>query len=210
MQTESSTPAVPAPVRGTADNCVRVLLNEHAALASVLSSILLMLERGPRDEPERFFDVLRAMLFYIDEFPEQIHHRKESDVLFPKVARLAPKLLPTIEKLERDHIRGESLVHSLQHALVAWEMLGEPRKSAFVDAAREYVAFYFEHMRLEETVVVPAAESLLTADDWKEVDAAFRANRDPLAGAVPIDSTYNRLFTKIVTCAPAPIGVGRG
>ena len=30
----------------------------------------MMVERGPGDNPEKFFDVLRAMLFYIDEFPE--------------------------------------------------------------------------------------------------------------------------------------------
>jgi hypothetical protein len=46
---------------------------------------------APGDEPERFFDVLRAMLFYIDEFPERLHHPKESDLLFPKLARRVPR-----------------------------------------------------------------------------------------------------------------------
>ena len=65
MHTEPSTYVVPAPVLRVTNDCVRILLNEHAALRSLLRSILLMLERGPKDEPERFFDILRAMLFYV-------------------------------------------------------------------------------------------------------------------------------------------------
>ena len=187
---------------------LRILLNEHAALASMLHSLVLMVERGPKDEPERFFDVMRAMLFYIDEFPEKRHHPKETDLLFPRVARLAPHLFATIEKLELDHVRGEALIHALQHKLLAWEILGESRRAAFDEAAREYAGFYLAHMRLEESVVLPAASALFTAEDWKDIDAAFDANRDPFSGNGRHDTTYDRLFTRIVTHAPAPIGVG--
>ena len=48
---------------------IRIINEEHASLSSVLHSIRMMLNRGPKDEPEIFFDVLRAMLFYIDEIP---------------------------------------------------------------------------------------------------------------------------------------------
>ena len=47
---------------------LQIIRDDHAALAAVLRSLLMMIERGPCDAPERFFDVLRAMLFYIDEF----------------------------------------------------------------------------------------------------------------------------------------------
>lgn len=49
---------------------IRIILDEHRAVSAVLRSLMAMLERGPGDEPERFFDVVRAMLFYIDEFPD--------------------------------------------------------------------------------------------------------------------------------------------
>ena len=89
---------------------IRIIQDEHRAVAAVLRSLKLMLGRGPGDEPERFFDVLRAMLFYIDEFPERLHHPKESELLFPKLARRAPELLPVNERLEREHMRGEASV----------------------------------------------------------------------------------------------------
>lgn len=133
----------------------------------MLRSLLRMLERGPGDEaPERFFDVLRAMLFYIDEFPERRHHPKESDLLFPRIARVAPRLMPVILRLEADHERGEHRVRELQHLLLAWELLGELRREAFVAAARAYVEFYLAHMRTEETELFPVALQHFDEADW--------------------------------------------
>jgi hemerythrin-like domain-containing protein len=186
---------------------LQIIHDEHAALAAVLRSLAMMLERGPLDEPERFFGVVRAMLFYIDEFPERLHHPKESDLLFPKLARVAPELMPVIGRLESDHMQGEGKVRSLQHLLLAWELIGETRRAAFMDSVQDYVAFYLEHMRIEETVIMPAAERLLSAADWETLDNAFGGSRDPLAGGVR-EPCYDRLFTRIVMTAPAPIGVG--
>ncbi len=186
---------------------LQIIRDEHAAVAAVLRSMLQMMERDPDDQPDRFFDVLRAMLFYIDEFPERRHHPKESDLLFPKVARAAPELMPVIRRLEDDHLQGEARVRQLQHLLLAWELLGDSRRGAFQQAAREYVDFYLGHMRAEETEVLPAAVRLLSDADWAQLDEAFQQHGDPLA-AGSHDPVYDRLFTRIVMRTPAPIGVG--
>ncbi|MDR3454276.1 MAG: hemerythrin domain-containing protein [Rhodoferax sp.] len=187
---------------------IRIIRDEHAALAAMLRSLEMMVERGPADEPAAYFDVLRAMLFYIDEFPERLHHPKETTLLFPRVARAAPATAEAIERLDRDHHRGEAAVRELQHLLLAWELLGESRRAAFEEAARAYVAFYLEHMRLEESLILPEAEHALTEAEWQELDAAFATNRDPLTGKYPPDPGYDRLFTRIVMKAPSPIGLG--
>jgi len=191
-----------------AHECIRIIRDEHAALAAMLRSLSLMVQRGPGDNADQFFDVLRAMLFYIDEFPERLHHPKESDLLFPKVVRAAPQLMSTIERLEKDHMNGEEAVRELQHHLLAWELLGESRREVFDTAARAYVRFYLEHMQIEETVVSPEAEKCLSGKDWVELDAAFATNKDPLTGKFPRDPLYDRLFTRIVMNAPEPIGLG--
>lgn len=187
---------------------IQVIRDEHAALAAMLRSLLQLVDRGPGEEPEAFFDVIRAMLFYIDEFPERLHHPMESNVLFPRVARHAPALLPVIERLERDHMKGETAVRDLQHLLLAWELLGDGRRQAFVVQAQRYVAFYLDHMRVEETEVLPEVVRSFGADDWKALDSVFGVSRDPLVTREMRDATYNRLFTRIVMKAPAPIGVG--
>src|SRR5215210_3097949 len=103
-----------------------VIRNEHAVLAAVLRSLSMMISHGPGGDPDRFFNVLRAMLFYIDEFPERLHHPKESELLFPKL-RKAPELGPVIRQLEADHRVGEHKVRELQHQLLAWELVGNSR-----------------------------------------------------------------------------------
>ena len=186
---------------------LQVIRDEHSTVAAVLRSLLQMMDRGPDDQDERFFDVLRAMLFYIDEYPERRHHPKESDLLFPKIARVAPELMPVIQRLEEDHMAGERRVRELQHLLLAWELLGDSRREGFEDAAREYVRFYLDHMRTEETELLPVAQKSLSESDWAQLDAAFEAKGDPLASGSR-DPIYDRLFTRIVMRTPAPIGVG--
>lgn len=188
---------------------MQIIHDEHTALAALLKSLTMMIERGPADDPESFFDVLRAMLFYIDEFPERLHHTKETELLFPPVLRAAPELAATIERLNADHVRSEQAVRELQHLLLAWELLGQSRREAFVSAAKYYLALYMAHMRLEETEILPAAQKLLTDDDWAKLDAAFSTNCDPISGKYPRDPMYDRLFTHIVMRAPAPIGLGK-
>lgn len=189
---------------------IRIIHDEHAALSAMLQSLRLMVQRGPGDQPESFFDVLRAMLFYIDEFPERLHHTKESELLFPPVRERAPHLKEALDQLERDHTRGEGAVRELQHLLLAWELLGESRRQPFEQACERYLGFYLEHMRLEETLILPEAERVLHAEDWQRLDQAFATNADPLTGKYPRDPVYDRLFTRIVTRAPAPIGLGQG
>lgn len=192
---------------------LRVIREEHATLAAMLQSLTQMVKRGPvyegQDDSARFFDVLRAMLFYIDEFPEKHHHPKESDLLFPRVVRAAPHTMATIDQLERDHQRGEPRIREIMHLLLAWELLGETRRAVFVEEVTRYVDFYLEHMRLEESVVLPEAERHLSVADWHALNAAFATNQDPLNHRVPRDPQFDRLFTRIVMKAPAPVGLGQ-
>lgn len=187
---------------------LRTIREEHASLAAVLHSLRLLLDQGPGDEPAAFFDVMRAMLFYIDEFPERQHHPKESQWLFPKVAERSPEAAVAIAQLEREHAGGEAAVRELQHLLLGWELMGEARREAFADALRHYIQFYLEHMRLEEAVVLPAAQKHLQAADWTDIDAAFAGNANPLVHGPARDPAYDRLFTRIVMRAPSPIGLG--
>lgn len=187
---------------------LQIIRDEHASLAAMLQSMRMMVVLGPGEGRHTFFDVVRAMLFYIDEFPERLHHPKESNLLFPRVVKASPKVMGAIDKLERDHMYSEKAVRELQHMLMAWELLGSSRRAAFEDAFSKYVDFYLEHMSLEESVILPEAERCLSAEDWHTLDAAFVENADPLTGHYPPTQEYEKLFSLIVTRAPAPIGLG--
>ena len=189
---------------------LQIIRDEHASLAAMLQSMRMLVELGPDDSRRNFFDVLRAMLFYIDEYPERLHHPKESNLLFPKVVKASPKVLGAIDRLERDHMYSEKAARDLQHLLLSWELLGPSRRQAFEEAFRKYIDFYLDHMRLEEEVILPEAEKMLTPHEWAEIDAAFEKNADPLSGKYPPTAEYEKLFSLIVQRAPAPIGLGLG
>lgn len=186
-----------------------IIRDEHSSLAAMLQSMRLLVDQGPGNDPRNFFDTLRAMLFYIDEFPERLHHPKETDLLFPRVAAVSPEVGVAIARLDRDHEFTEKAVRDIQHLLLGWELLGEPRRAAFTSAFERYVNLYLAHMRLEETEILPAAEKHLSEADWQELDSAFEQNCDPLTGKYKPDPVYEQLFTRIVMNAPAPIGMGR-
>lgn len=184
-----------------------VIRDEHQALAAMLRSMPLLVSQAQREGHAPDFDVLRAMLFYVDEFPERLHHPKESELLFPALRERCPELRATLDRLDADHGRGEAAIRELEHALLAYEVLGTPRRQAFVDALDNYIDGYLSHMHAEEHEVLPAARLHLTDADWAALDAAFAANQDPLTGH-PANAVFQPLFNKILLKAPAPIGLG--
>jgi hemerythrin-like domain-containing protein len=186
---------------------IRVIFDEHQALAAMLRSLSMMLAHARRARELPDFDVVRAMLLYLDEFPERLHHKKESELLFPKLRERAPQLVPVLDALDRDHASGEKAIRNLEHLLLAFEVMGEGRRLAFEQAVEAYIDFYLNHMAKEESELLPAAAASFSLADWAELDAAFATNRDPLTGHEP-DESYRPLFSKIVLLAPAPIGLG--
>lgn len=175
---------------------VDIILREHAAMKSVLQAMADLIEDGPGDTPLRFFDCMRAMLFYIDEFPERLHHPHESNLLFPKLVAADARLSPVVERLDSDHAQGTSRVRELQHLLLAWELIGDTRRAAFMDACRAYIHFYREHMKTEEAQLLPIALRVLTAQDWEAFERAIGQERDPLT--TPRLANYDRLLARIM------------
>jgi len=188
-------------------NALKIIRDEHAALAAVLRSMTLLVRDARRRNRTPNFHVLRAMLFYVDEFPERLHHVKESTMLFPRLRECTHEAATVLARLDNDHRNGAAHIRELEHQLVAWELLGDARREAFERALDDYVAFYLEHMRVEETEVLPLAERHFGEADWLMLDRAFGAHRDPLVTAGP-ETPYIELFRTIVNITPAPYGLG--
>ncbi|OYU93329.1 MAG: hemerythrin [Burkholderiales bacterium PBB5] len=188
-------------------HALTVIRDEHQALAAMLRSMSLLLTQAQRSGGAAPFKVLRAMLLYVDEFPERLHHPKESELLFPLLRERCPALGATLDRLDNDHARGERAIRELEHLLLAWEVMGEPRRAAFEQALVRYIDGYLAHMAAEESEILPAAREHLSDADWARLDAAFAANRDPLTGHEAEDG-YQPLFQQILMTAPAPVGLG--
>ncbi len=191
---------------------LRIIRDEHGALSAVLRSIGLLLSQCRRRQLDAEFGVLRAMLFYIDEFPEQVHHTKETQLLFPALRARSSEADAVLDRLDRDHERSEHAVRELEHELLGLEMMkdapdAKERRERFEQHMQDYIQAYLEHIRLEEAEVLPLAERVLTRADWAALDVAFMQNRDPLTHR-DADDAYRPLFKSILMSLPSPLGLG--
>lgn len=182
------------------------LYSEHRSMAAVLAALEALVrerrDRGAQIDPR----VFRAALYYLDVFAEREHHPKEERALFSRLRARTREADAVLDELGREHESGERAMRDLEQALVRFEEGGDTEFAAFAAAVERFVGRYREHMRKEERDIMPLARRVLSADDWTAVEAAFAAHRDPLAGASTDD--YEALFQRIVTLAPAPIGLG--
>jgi hemerythrin-like domain-containing protein len=186
---------------------IRVIQEEHDQLAAVIKGMqhfLRAIDKGGKaPEPK----VFRAMLLYIIDYPEKVHHPKEDQYLFARVRQRTDQVNQELDALEAEHAQGEAQVKALEHALTRYEFEGKPAFPAFFALVENYAGFYFNHMRIEEGVILPAACQYLTADDWAMIDAQFAANQDVQAGR-DAKENFDKLFSLIANITPAPIGLG--
>jgi hemerythrin-like domain-containing protein len=188
------------------NTAISILKSEHRSLSAVLHG-LKQLARDAQDARTRpDFRVFRAMLRYIDEYPERLHHPKEDDHLFARLLKRVPEAGPLVAELKAEHVRGNALVRELERALLVFEDAWPGGAREFQAAVEAYAEFHWKHMRKEEDELLPLAERRLKEEDWRAIGAAFSANADPIAGMRERD--FENLFTRIVNLAPAPVGLG--
>lgn len=185
---------------------IRVLRDEHRSLTAVLHG-LTHLARASQDGAVRpRFEVFRAMIRYIDEFPERLHHPKEDAYLFERLAARDPGARPLVEALRAEHAESAKRVRDLERALDTFERSWPESSGPFLGAVEDYAEFHRRHMQREEEEVLPAAERALREEDWRAIEDAFAGNEDPIADLREQDLA--KLYTRIVTLAPPPIGLG--
>ncbi|TFW09732.1 hemerythrin domain-containing protein [Oxalobacteraceae bacterium OM1] len=186
---------------------LRVIYDDHDRLGAVLHGMLFLL-RAIRDggaPPD--LKVFRAMLFYIRDYPDAVHHAKEDRFLFARLRMRTHAADAVLDELERQHADGDALIRKMEHALARYELEGDAAFPAWFATAESYAKFYFDHMRMEEETLLPLAQRSLTPEDWTWIDQAFLADQDPLAG-YDSKGSLDRLFSLIVHIAPPPIGLG--
>jgi len=186
---------------------IEILFAEHRSLAAVLHGMLYLVREIRLHGAAPRFDVLDAMVYYVEGFPERFHHPKEDAYLFRLLGLRCSDAAPLIDRLLSQHRAGTEKIRALGEALQRYKQGGMAEFSAFADAVQAYAAFHWDHMRTEEDKLIPLARDHLTEEDWKEIDAAFTGHSDPLFGATVKDE-YEKLFREIVNLAPRPIGIG--
>ncbi|MGL4408383.1 MAG: hemerythrin domain-containing protein [Zoogloea sp.] len=184
---------------------IDIIHDEHRALAAVLKSLEFVVKgiQSGRFEPD--FPLICTMLDYINRVPEELHHPKEDQVLFPRIRECCPETGPIIDALEAEHCQGPRNLLALMAALVHYQSVGPAGLADFAKEVETYLQFNWDHLNQEEEKLFPLIKGRLSAADWAVIDAEFEANKSPWAGP---KGEFEALFSRIVNMTPAPMGLG--
>jgi hemerythrin-like domain-containing protein len=112
-----------------------------------------------------------------------------------------------LDRLQRQHVKGDEALRALQQKLTRAEMGGAAELPVFLQAASEFIVRYREHLRIEEVELMPIARRVLPRSEWALIEQQFRQRPDPLqADAGALDAPA--LLRRITALAPAPLGYG--
>lgn len=155
---------------------------EHVAFNGALSWILgqVALARAHRIAPDP--GIFERGLAFVATFMEQFHHPKEDEFLFKAVREQTREADDVLATLQQQHAEIPGNFRNLQLALSGARAGGSSQFDDFVELIGAFAHSQAEHMRLEGGVFA-MAERVLKPLDWDGIDAAFRANSDPLFGA---------------------------
>jgi hemerythrin-like domain-containing protein len=185
---------------------ISIIKSEHQNLAAVLYSMEHLM--GEIDSGKHAdFAVFHGLFTYIDRFLDRYHHPKENDYLFPRLLARSPDSEALIKELGKQHSEGGLMFVEMLKALSAYEFSGAIEYPHFRDTVLAYCRFERDHALLEEREILPRAVEVLDEADWKEIDAAFGENRDPMFGDEWNDE-FSSLFQKLVNSLPSPLGLG--
>jgi len=185
---------------------LRTIRSEHRSIEAVLHALGFFVDRIWAGKPAPDPRVFHALLQYIDLFAERLHHPKEDRHLFSRLRQRTHEADALLDIAAQDHARGADRIRVIDQAFMRYEQGGITHFLGFAQAVEIYTKAYRAHLHLEEVKIFPIAERVLTAQDWREMDAVFGGRGDPLVSP-QTEREMTILFNHIVNITPAPIGV---
>ncbi len=183
------------------DSALAVIKEEHRMLGSVMHTLQQVVQEMFTHRIEADHALIACMLYYIDVFPELCHHPKEDEYLFRSLRERTSSADALLDELQAQHVRSAQMTGYLQQLFVHYLGGAPDGLRHFADAVESYAMFLWDHMEREEQRVLPLAEKYLQQSDWQAIDAAFRANKDPLGGA-DVQQEFRRLKQRITNLLP--------
>jgi hemerythrin-like domain-containing protein len=141
------------------------------------------------------YTLMIDILTYLRRYPDRYHHPREDEALSRLAAR-DPVAAAQVADLARAH--GEMAAAGGQLLEQLEEALGDVvfSRPALSSALAAYIGAYREHIRREESEIMPRAAALLTPSDWNAIAGAHASGPDPLFGD-KFDARYRDLRNAI-------------
>ena len=170
------------------------LYAEHrymATLMKLLADQLDAVEQGEEVEAHVLFESLH----YMTHFPDAFHHPRE-DMVYQRAAELNSDLADSVDTLQREHDYIAELGTKTLHEVERWQA-GGIKAGRAIKLCREYIDAIYRHMNVEEKLIFPQIEELLTPEDWRDLEQEDLINpvADPVFGP-RVSREYRNLARK--------------
>lgn len=186
-----------------------IIRGEHRTLAAVINALEHVAADMAAGKLTPDYKLLWSILYYIEEFPERLHHPKEDSVLFPRLRERTHDIDDVLDELGRQHVSSRPHLDALKNVLGHMEAEIPGAVAEFAEKVGVYAGFNWKHMNQEETLVLPKAVEVFSQEDWAEVAAHFAENKDPLQDDSARNTEWFRKFySRLVSLVPEPWGVG--
>ena len=173
-----------------------VIRDEHRSLAAVIHALQAAMPQAP-DGQGVDVQMLQAGLFYLEAFPQRVHHPREEQTLFKLLRLRTTQCNEQIDRLEQQHREGSVAFEALRTALAALAAGAPHARAAFERTVQAYADHEWIHMAMEEKQIFPMASQHLTEADWATIAAAFEAHADPLL-YTETEQGFSRVFKRLM------------
>lgn len=146
---------------------------EHRHIETVIKSLrdaIAALDSRQRLNVEKLRNVVEFLRVYAD----QRHHQREEALFFPiLVKRGVPAQGCPIGGLNREHENGRALLSAFEGQIALYEQQCSGADQALRQTLQDIVKLYRHHLWMEDTMVFPMAEKLISDDDNRELMVKF-------------------------------------
>ncbi|MDD2713179.1 MAG: hemerythrin domain-containing protein, partial [Simplicispira sp.] len=97
-----------------------IIRDEHRALASVIKGLQFLIQEIQNHGQAPDFPMLQAIVSYIEQFPDKLHHPKEDQYLFPILRQRCTASAADLDILEDEHERGIAVTARVADTLRAY------------------------------------------------------------------------------------------
>ncbi|MCC7416992.1 MAG: hemerythrin domain-containing protein [Acidobacteria bacterium] len=143
---------------------------EHRMIEHVVNALSEAVDQQRRLD----VDTLHSVVEFLGTYADRRHHEREEALFFPLLVRrgVPPQGCP-IGGLNNDHAKGRALVATLADQIPAYAQQHPDAERALRQTLGDIARLYRHHLWMEDAMVFPMAERLVSEDDHQELLAKF-------------------------------------
>ncbi len=161
-------------------------------LLFVLERELTVFDSGARPD----YEVISAVIGYFQFYPEAYHHPQE-DLVFQKLKERDPDAAAHVD-LAAEHRKVGQRLRRVAQAVDSVLMDQEVSRDAVDAIIHDFIEQERRHIAMEESDFFPAAEKVLQTQDWEEIAASRRTNREDPLFSETVEERFDALRTHIL------------